>query len=86
LPDAVIFKTDFKGGYLIMKKNMGVNDRIIRICIACLVAILYLMDFISGLAAAILGIMAVIFIITSVMGFCPLYVILGIDTRSRKSS
>lgn len=56
-----------------MKKNMGLADRIIRTILAVVVAILYFTNQISGLAAIILGAFAVIFLLTSLMSFCPLY-------------
>ena len=63
-----------------MKKNMGTVDRIIRVLLAIIVGILYLTGNISGLAAIILGIIAVIFILTSIVGFCPLYLPFKIST------
>jgi hypothetical protein len=56
-----------------MNKNMGSLDRVIRTILAVLVAILYFTDQISGIAAIILGIFAVIFLLTSFVSFCPLY-------------
>jgi len=56
-----------------MNKNMGSLDRVIRIILAVLVAILYFTDQISGTAAIILGIFAVAFLLTSFVSFCPLY-------------
>lgn len=66
-----------------MKKNMGTIDRVIRIVLAIVVAILYLNGSITGTAAIILGILAVVFILTSVIGFCPLYVPFKISTISK---
>ena len=63
-----------------MKKNMGRIDRVIRIVLAIVVAILYMNGSITGTAAIILGILAVVFIITSLIGFCPLYVPFKIST------
>jgi len=56
-----------------MKKNMGSIDRVIRFFLAVLVALLYFTDQISGPAAIVLGIFAVVFFFTGFMGFCPLY-------------
>ncbi|MBN1498725.1 MAG: DUF2892 domain-containing protein [Spirochaetes bacterium] len=64
-----------------MIKNMGLIDRIIRVVLAVVVGILYLADQISGAAAVILGILAVVFVITSAAGFCPLYLPFKIKTR-----
>ena len=56
-----------------MTKNMGTVDRIVRFVIAVAVALLYFTGVISGTLAIILGILAVIFLATSIIGFCPLY-------------
>ncbi|MGA3282201.1 MAG: DUF2892 domain-containing protein [Smithella sp.] len=66
-----------------MKKNMGTIDRIIRILLAIVVIILYINGSITGIAAIILGILAIVFIITSLIGFCPLYVLLKISTTGK---
>ncbi|MEE4194507.1 MAG: DUF2892 domain-containing protein [Anaerolineae bacterium] len=66
-----------------MKKNMGLADRVIRLVLVALVAVLYLTNVISGTLALILGIFAVIFFITSLISFCPLYVPFGISTRKK---
>ena len=63
-----------------MKKNMGTIDRIIRILLAIVVIILYITGSITGFAAIILGILAIVFIITSMISFCPLYVPFKIST------
>ena len=63
-----------------MKKNMGTIDRSIRILLAITVIILYITGKITGIAAIILGILAFVFIITSLIGFCPLYLPLKIST------
>ena len=63
-----------------MKTNMGVIDRVVRILLVILIAALYFTDVISGTLAIILGIVAVVFFITSITGFCGLYKIVGINT------
>jgi len=67
-----------------MKKNMGTIDRVIRTLLAVTVIILYLTGNITGLAAIILGIFALIFLVTSAVGFCPLYTLFGISTIEKK--
>lgn len=64
-----------------MKKNMGSLDRIIRISIVVLIAILYFTNVISGTLAIILGIVALVFLLTSIVGVCPLYMPFKISTR-----
>ena len=63
-----------------MKRNMGTLDRSIRTILALVVAALYVTGAITGTAAVILGIVAVIFLITSFVGFCPLYTLFGFST------
>ena len=63
-----------------MKKNMGGTDRIIRIVIAVVVAILYYTGTISGILGTVLLVLAGVFLLTSFINFCPLYTILGINT------
>jgi len=63
-----------------MKKNMGSADRILRIIIAVIVAVLFFTGVISGLLGTILLILAVVFLLTSFISFCPLYTIFGIQT------
>lgn len=64
-----------------MKKNMGTIDRALRILVALGVIALYFTHVISGILAIILLAFAAIFIITSIMSFCPLYLPFGISTR-----
>lgn len=63
-----------------MKKNMGTIDRVIRISLAIVVIVLYLNGSITGVAAIVLGIVALVFILTSLIGFCPLYAACKIST------
>ena len=67
-----------------MKKNMGTIDRLIRFVLAIVVAVLYFTGNISGTAAIVLGVIAIIFILTSFVGLCPLYSVLGISTTGKK--
>ncbi len=67
-----------------MKKNMGQGDRIIRLGLAVIVAVLFFTNQITGTAAIILGILAVIWILTSFISFCPLYVPFKISTKKKK--
>lgn len=64
-----------------MKKNMGGVDRVIRTLIAIGVAALYFTGRIGGPLAIVLGIVAVVFLLTSFMGHCPGYVPLKLSTR-----
>ncbi len=63
-----------------MKKNMGMLDRIIRLVVVVIIAALYYTGQISGVAAIILGIVAVVFLVTALLGWCPIYLPFGIST------
>ncbi len=63
-----------------MKHNMGMADRIIRTLLAAAVGVLIFSGKLSGIAAVILSVFAVIFVLTSFVGNCPLYTLLGIKT------
>jgi hypothetical protein len=67
-----------------MEKNMGVSDKAIRILAATAIAVLYFTNVISGTLAIVLGIVAVAFVITSFINFCPLYLLFGINTSKKK--
>lgn len=64
-----------------MKANMGSIDRIIRVLVAVVIGILYFTGTISGTVAAILGLLAVVFILTSLISFCPLYRPFNLSTK-----
>ena len=64
-----------------MKKNMGLIDRVIRLFAAVIIAVLIYLDVISGTLGIILLIIAGIFILTSFMSVCPLYIPFRINTR-----
>lgn len=66
-----------------MTKNMGMIDRVVRIVLAVVVAILYFTGTISGVWAIILGILAAIFLITGFVGFCPLYAPFSFSTLKK---
>jgi hypothetical protein len=64
-----------------MNKNMGTADRVIRILFAVAVGVLYFMNVISGTVAIVLGIVAVVFLVTSFTGVCLGYIPFKISTR-----
>ncbi len=68
----------------VMKKNMGNADKGIRIVVALAIALLYYFDVISGTLAYVLMALAIIFLLTSFISFCPLYKPFGISTCKRK--
>jgi hypothetical protein len=67
-----------------MKKNMGSADRVIRVILAALVVVLYFIEVISGTTAIILLVLATVFVLTSLVSFCPLYLPFGLSTLRKK--
>jgi hypothetical protein len=67
-----------------MKKNMGTIDKVIRILVAVMVVILYFTNLISGTLAIILLAVSAIFVVTSILGFCPLYLLFGLSTSKKE--
>lgn len=67
-----------------MKKNMGTVDIAIRIVIALIIAVLYFSNIVSGTVGIILLVVAGVFILTSLLGICPLYYPLGMNTRKKE--
>jgi hypothetical protein len=67
-----------------MKKNMGTVDRVVRVLVAVVILILYFTHVISGTLAVILLILGGIFAVTSLLGFCPLYLLSGLSTRIKE--
>lgn len=64
---------------------MGSADRIIRVIIAALIAVLYFNGVITGTLGVILLVLSVVFVLTSLISFCPLYAPLGISTCAIKN-
>lgn len=69
-----------------MNKNMGTADRLIRAIIAVVVAVLYFTDVISGTLGIVLMVLAAVFLLTSLVSFCPLYAPFGISSCKTKQS
>ena len=68
-----------------MKRNVGTIDRVLRIVIALVIGVLLITGQLSGAAALILGIVALILLGTALAGSCPLYTVLGLSTCPRKA-
>lgn len=60
---------------------MGKADRIIRTVVAVVIALLSVTGQISGTVAIILGVFAGVFLLTSFIGSCPLYLPVGLSTK-----
>ena len=69
-----------------MTKNMGKVDRIIRVLATVLFLVLYFTRVVSGTLGIFLIVLALIFLITSLVSFCPLYKLFGIKTTCKRKS
>jgi Protein of unknown function (DUF2892) len=63
-----------------MKQNMGNTDRIIRVLLAAVFAYLYFSGTVTGTIGLVLVILGGVFVVTSLVSFCPLYKLVGINT------
>jgi hypothetical protein len=68
-----------------MKKNMGITDKIIRLLIAVVMMSLYFTNVITGLLGIVFIVISVVFLLTSLISFCPLYAILGISSKQKEN-
>ncbi len=69
-----------------MKKNMGIADRVIRILIAVVIAVLYFTktEPVTGTLGMVLLVIGAVFLLTSVISFCPLYTLIGVKTCKKE--
>lgn len=63
-----------------MTKNMGSIDRAFRVLVAVAIVVAIYMDALTGTWAWVLGALSVVFVLTSLVSFCPLYTIFGMKT------
>ena len=69
-----------------MKQNMGYLDRALRIIAAAVIGILCFAGQIDGTLGIVLGVIAVVFLMTALLAFCPLYVPLRLSTLKKKDA
>jgi hypothetical protein len=69
-----------------MKTNMGSADRMVRLLVAVLLTVLYLSKVLTGTLGTVALVVAGVFLLTSLVRFCPLYTLLGINTCATKKS
>jgi len=68
-----------------MKKNVGNADRIVRLLVAAILAVLFFTHTVTGTLGVILLVLAGVFVVTSLVSICPLYMPFGINTCKSKS-
>ncbi|MBU42866.1 MAG: hypothetical protein CMN76_06585 [Spirochaetaceae bacterium] len=64
-----------------MKLNMGVVDRVLRVAVAVVIGVLYWQGIITGTLGIVLLVLGGVFVLTSLVGFCPLYLPLKLSTK-----
>jgi hypothetical protein len=68
-----------------MKANVGNTDKLIRIILAIVLGTLYLTNTVSGVLGIVVLVFAIILVATSLISFCPIYPLFGINTCSLKN-
>lgn len=63
-----------------MKRNMSNIDRIVRVIVAALFAYLYFSGVVTGALGIVLLVVGVVFVLTAVVSFCPLYAMFKLST------
>ena len=66
-----------------MTKNLGTIDRVVRIALAVIVAVLIISGALNGALAIILGVLAAVFLLTGLVGFCPRYMAFHFSTAKK---
>ncbi|NOT50944.1 MAG: DUF2892 domain-containing protein [Chitinophagaceae bacterium] len=69
-----------------MKPNMGTADRIIRVLLAAVFAYLYFSGTVTGIPGIVLIVLGAVFVLTSLVSFCPLYTLVGLNTCPKKQA
>lgn len=69
-----------------MKKNLGSADRVIRVILTAVFAVLYFTGIVPGTVGLVLVALGGIFVLTSLFSFCPIYAIVGLNTCSSKNA
>jgi len=67
-----------------MKKNMGTIDKSVRIILALVAVVLFFTHVVTGVLGIVLLVLAGVFVLTSLISFCPLYWPFGINTCKKK--
>lgn len=63
-----------------IKANEGTLDRILRVVLGLILLILALLQVVGGIWLWVAAIVGAILLVTGLVGFCPLYTLLKINT------
>jgi hypothetical protein len=69
-----------------MKRNIGILDRVARVVLVAVVAVLFFTNQLPLVAAIILGALSLVLLVTSIIGVCPLYMLFGISTKRKTAA
>ncbi len=67
-----------------MKRNCGTKDRVARVVFGVLIGVAYVLGYVKGLLALVLGVVGLVMLVTGAVGYCAIYEPMGIDTRENK--
>ena len=69
-----------------MRKNLGSIDRVLRVLLAVVFAVLFFTKVVTGTLGIILLVLGVVFLLTSVVSFCPIYYTLGLSSKGKEEA
>jgi uncharacterized membrane protein len=69
-----------------MKKNMGSTDKALRLIVAIILVVLYFSNILTGTLGIVALVVAGVFTLTSLVSFCPLYTLIGLNTCKTKTA
>lgn len=69
-----------------MKTNVGTVDKMIRLVLGIVLVVLFFSETITGTVGYVLMTVGIVFVVTSIVGFCPLYAIVGLNTCPTKKA
>ncbi|NPA90335.1 MAG: DUF2892 domain-containing protein [Chloroflexi bacterium] len=64
-----------------MPKNESTVDRVVRIVLGLILLYAWLGHMVGGTLGVILGLIGLVLLVTGAIGFCPLYTVLGFQTK-----
>lgn len=67
-----------------MRKNLGSTDKLVRLFIAIALIVLFYLEIITGTLGIVALILALVFAITSLVSFCPIYAVFGLSTCKKE--
>ncbi|GAA3886883.1 hypothetical protein GCM10022276_02510 [Sphingomonas limnosediminicola] len=63
-----------------MLRNVGPEDRVVRIVVGLALAVVVYLGYLTGIAAIVVGVIAALLVVTGLLARCPLYKVIDVDT------